>query len=108
MFASCARRQTRSALSLFGVNPLLRFADGALAAAALKRTPFVVVSELFMTETAQAASLLLPARAAFEKDGHDARHDRRRSACWPPRNEPPLGTLSDAEMLVALAAALER
>jgi NADH-quinone oxidoreductase subunit G len=92
-------------LSLFGVNPVLRFADGALARAALEGTPFVVVSELFMTETAERASLILPARGPFEKDGHvfdltgavqivNAGHAA------------PTGTLTDGEMLVALASEL--
>jgi NADH-quinone oxidoreductase subunit G len=92
-------------LSLFGVNPVLRYVDGELARAALEKTPFVVVSDLFLTATAERASLVLPARGPFEKDGHavdltgivhvvNAGH------------APPIGTLTDGEMLVALAAEL--
>jgi NADH-quinone oxidoreductase subunit G len=56
-------------LSIFGANPARNAADPAGAAAALKRVPFLVVSELFMTETASCATLVLPAKGAFEKYG---------------------------------------
>ena len=102
---AAARDGKLRVLSLFGVNPALRYEDAALAKAALEKTPFVVVSDLFSTETAQYASLLLPARGPFEKAGHvadvtGAVHAVRRG------HEPPAGTLSDGEMLVALAAEL--
>lgn len=57
------------ALALLGVNPVLHWPDRELALAALKKTPFVVVSELFLTETAEYATLVLPACSAFEKTG---------------------------------------
>jgi NADH-quinone oxidoreductase subunit G len=101
---AAGRDGTLHALALFGVNPVLRFADGALARAALERTPFVVVSELFMTETAQMASLILPARAQFEKDGHVTDMTGAVQDVWA-AHIPPEGTLSDGEMLVALADA---
>ncbi|HVA33884.1 MAG TPA: molybdopterin-dependent oxidoreductase, partial [Candidatus Baltobacteraceae bacterium] len=56
-------------LSLLGVNPVLHWPDRRLALDALKATPFVVVSELFMTATAELATLVLPACSAFEKTG---------------------------------------
>ncbi len=56
-------------LAIFGANPMLHYPDRALVRAALAATPFVVVSELFMTETAELANLILPACAAFEKSG---------------------------------------
>jgi NADH-quinone oxidoreductase subunit G len=92
-------------LSLFGVNPVLRFSDGALARAALEKAPFVVVSELFMTETAERASLVLPARGPFEKDGHviDLTGTVQRVSAG---HVAPIGTLTDGEMLVALGAEL--
>jgi NADH-quinone oxidoreductase subunit G len=57
------------ALALLGVNPVLHWPDRQLVVDALKATPFVVVSELFMTETAELATLVLPACSAFEKTG---------------------------------------
>jgi NADH-quinone oxidoreductase subunit G len=101
-----ARDGTLRALSLFGVNPMLHHPLGADAVrSALANVPFVVVSDLFLTQTARLAHLVLPARGAFEKSGHVvdltghildvvAGHDA------------PEGTLSDGEMLVALAAEL--
>jgi NADH-quinone oxidoreductase subunit G len=55
-------------LSLFGVNPV-RNAPVADLAAALSKVRFLAVSDLFMTETAQLASLVLPAKGALEKNG---------------------------------------
>ncbi len=93
-------------LTIFGANPMLRYADRALVEAALAAVPFIVVSELFMTETAEAAHLFLPACAAFEKSGTttDVAGDIL----------PVLGSVvapgeaqADGDMLVLLARALE-
>ncbi|MDQ2873132.1 MAG: molybdopterin-dependent oxidoreductase [Candidatus Eremiobacteraeota bacterium] len=94
-------------LSIFGANPALHYPDGPAIDEALDKTPFVVVSELFMTETAKAATLVLPAKAAYEKDGTttnmagdvlplNAAHELTS----------PEGARTDLEMLVALAQAL--
>jgi NADH-quinone oxidoreductase subunit G len=93
-------------LSVFGANPVLRFADGGLAREALVKTPFVVVSELFMTQTAELASLVLPAQGAFEKSGHTTSVS---GEVLPVHAglAPLAGTLSDGEMFVALAAEFE-
>jgi anaerobic selenocysteine-containing dehydrogenase len=64
-----ARDRRLAVLSIFGANPARNAADPAAVCAALDATPFVVVSELFMTETAQRATLVLPAAGAFEKSG---------------------------------------
>ncbi len=56
-------------LSLFGVNPARNALDPKAACEALEKIPFMVTSELFMTETAQRATLVLPAKGAFEKSG---------------------------------------
>ena len=58
-----------AALSILGANPARNGADPAAASRALRRVPFLVVSELFMTETAELATLVLPAKGAFEKYG---------------------------------------
>jgi NADH-quinone oxidoreductase subunit G len=64
-----ARSGELAVLSLFGVNPARNALDPAAAGEALGKLPFLVVSELFMTETADRATLVLPARGAFEKSG---------------------------------------
>ncbi|GAC1546146.1 MAG: NADH-quinone oxidoreductase subunit G [Vulcanimicrobiaceae bacterium] len=93
-------------LSLFGVNPMLHHPSGAAGVRdALERTPFVVASELFLTETARLAHLVLPARASFEKTGHlyDLAGDVLPIVAG---HAAPEGTLADGDMLVALAAEL--
>jgi NADH-quinone oxidoreductase subunit G len=64
-----ARDGKLGVLAIFGANPMLHYPDRALVEAALAATPFVVVSELFLTETAERANLILPACSAFEKSG---------------------------------------
>ncbi len=90
------------AISLFGVNPVRNGEDPALVRAALDQAAFVAVSELFMTETAERATLVLPARGAFEKSGTTVNV----AGDLLPVNrslDAPAGTLSDLEMLVGLA-----
>ncbi|HVS45964.1 MAG TPA: molybdopterin-dependent oxidoreductase [Verrucomicrobiae bacterium] len=89
-------------LYLAGVNPALNHPDGALIAAALEKTPFVVVSELFLTQTARVATLVLPAKGAFEKSGTTT----NLAGDVLPVNgslQAPDGVLSDLEVLVGLA-----
>ena len=64
-----ARGGLLAVLSIFGANPARNAADPDAVNRALDAVPFVVVSELFMTETAQRATLVLPAAGAFEKSG---------------------------------------
>jgi NADH-quinone oxidoreductase subunit G len=94
-----ARNGKLNVLSIFGVNPALYVPGAKEALAALD---FLAVSELFMTETAQLATLVLPAKGAFEKHGTML----NLAGDLLPVNaslNPPDGTLSDLEMLVALA-----
>lgn len=64
-----AANGTLRVLSLFGVNPVRNAPAGEQLAQIFERTPFLVVSDLFMTETANCAKLVLPAKGAFEKSG---------------------------------------
>lgn len=102
-----ARSGELRVLMIFGANPVLRHPRGAAAVReALERVPFLVVTDLFLTETAERAHLVLPAKAAFEKDGHaldltGAVHAVRTAQAAP------AGALSDGEIAVALAAHLE-
>jgi NADH-quinone oxidoreductase subunit G len=66
---TAARDGKLGCLAILGANPLLHHPDRALVEAALEAVPFLVVSELFLTETAQRATLILPACSAFEKSG---------------------------------------
>ncbi len=64
MFAA-AREQKLKALYCVGANPVARF---NLDPFALSET-FVVVQDMFLTETATLAEVVLPAACAYEKDG---------------------------------------
>ena len=68
MFAS-ADADEIATLAIFGANPVRNAPDGAAVARALAKIPFLVVSELFLTETASLAALVLPAKGALEKSG---------------------------------------
>ena len=91
-----------TALSLFGVNPVRNAFDGPRIRESLQTTTFVMVSELFMTETARLADLVLPAKGAFEKSGTTI----NLVGDILPVNaslQAPVGPLSDLEMLIGLA-----
>lgn len=104
---AAARAGKLRVLSLLGVNPMLHHPLGASAVRdAIERTGFVVCTELFFTETAKLAHLVLPARAAFEKSGHvyDLAGDVLAVHAG---HVAPEGTLADGDMFVALAAELD-
>jgi NADH-quinone oxidoreductase subunit G len=94
-----ARNGKLKVLSIFGVNPALYVPD---AVESLGSLDFLAVSELFMTETARLATLVLPAKGAFEKHGTML----NLAGDLLPVNAsltPPDGALSDLEMLVGLS-----
>ncbi|MBV8364160.1 MAG: molybdopterin-dependent oxidoreductase [Candidatus Eremiobacteraeota bacterium] len=93
-------------LSILGANPALHFPNGLAIREALERTPFVVVSELFMTETAKAANLVLPVAAAFEKTGTTTNVTGDLLPVNAARLAPS-GTYSDLEIIAGLAQALD-
>ncbi len=100
-----ARDGKLRSLAIFGANPMLRFPDRALVESAFARIPFLIVAELFMTQTAERANVILPARGPFEKTGTTTNVtgeilDVRAGL------HAPDGTLADGEMLVVLAEAL--
>jgi formate dehydrogenase alpha subunit len=65
------------ALYLAGVNPLATFPGGERVGEALKKVEFLVVQELFMTETAMLADVVLPAGTLAEKNGTLTSVERR-------------------------------
>jgi len=64
-----ARDGKLAVLAILGANPMLRHPDRTLVDAALRAAPFVVVTDLFLTETAELADLVIPVCSAFEKSG---------------------------------------
>jgi len=64
-------------LFVAGENPIVSYPDKSKVTAALEAVEFLVVSELFMTETAAMADVVLPACSFAEKDGTFTSTDRR-------------------------------
>jgi predicted molibdopterin-dependent oxidoreductase YjgC len=56
-------------LYIMGSDPVVRYHDPAKARKAVVQAEFVVVQELFLTETAKLADVVLPATSFAEKDG---------------------------------------
>ena len=54
---------------LAGADPVTDFDDREQAARGLDDAPFVVALDLFLTESARRADVVLPAAAAYEREG---------------------------------------
>jgi len=76
------------ALYIVGENPALTDPDVHHTVKALKNLDFVVVQDIFLTETAELADVVLPAACFAEKEGTFTNTDRRlqrvRKAVLPP------------------------
>ncbi|MFA4915848.1 MAG: molybdopterin-dependent oxidoreductase [Syntrophales bacterium] len=57
------------ALYMVGENPLISFPDRIWLERALSRIPFLVVQDLYLTETSKLAHVILPAASFAEKEG---------------------------------------
>ena len=68
---------TIRAMYVLGENLVWSAPDASATAEALKRLDFLVVQELFMTETAELADVVLPAASYAEKDGTFTSTERR-------------------------------
>ena len=66
-----------NALYLVGENPFLSEANANHAVEAMKRADFLVVEDIFLTETAELAHVVLPAASFAEKDGTFTNTERR-------------------------------
>jgi predicted molibdopterin-dependent oxidoreductase YjgC len=78
---------------VIGENPAMSDPDASHVRAALEQLDFLVVQDLFMTETAQLADVVLPAASFAEKDGTFTNTERRvqrvRRAVDPPSEARP-------------------
>jgi formate dehydrogenase major subunit len=76
------------AMYIIGENPLVSDADLNHAEKSLKRLEFLVVQDIFLTETARLADVVLPSACFAEKDGTFSNTERRvqrvRKAVEPP------------------------
>ncbi|WP_299797418.1 formate dehydrogenase subunit alpha [uncultured Shewanella sp.] len=66
-----------NALYVMGENPVLSDPDQAHVLEALKAVEFMVVQDIFLTETAELADVVLPALTFAEKTGHFTNTERR-------------------------------
>ncbi|WP_259370973.1 formate dehydrogenase subunit alpha [Streptomyces sp. SCUT-3] len=104
MFAA-AREGRLRALWVVGEDVCATDPDSSRVAEALDACPLVVCSELFLSETARRADVVLPAAAWPEKDGTFVNFDRRFQRVRPAVAAPP-GVRSDFDAVHAVAAAL--
>lgn len=65
------------AIYLIGENPVLSDADATHVQEAIKKLGFLVVQDIFLTETARLADVVLPATSFAEKDGTFTNTERR-------------------------------
>jgi formate dehydrogenase alpha subunit len=93
------------AMYIMGENPVLSDADAGHVVHALEKLDFLVVQDIFLTETAQLADVVLPAASFAEKDGTFTNTERRvqrvRKAV-----EPPGDAKADWEIVCLVAAAM--
>lgn len=87
-FMDKAAHGEMKALYIIGENPMLSDPDQEHVRHALEHLEFIVVQDIFMTETAQMADVVLPATCFTEKDGVFVNTERRvqrvRKAVNPP------------------------
>jgi len=72
-----AREGSVKAMYIMGENPALSDPDISHVREALSALDFLVVQDIFMSETAQQASVILPAASFTEKEGTFTATDRR-------------------------------
>ncbi len=72
-----AKNKTVRGLYIFGENPVVSDPDTHHLTEALKALDFLVVQDLFLTETAQLADVVLPGASFAEKEGTFTNTERR-------------------------------
>ncbi|GAA1388090.1 formate dehydrogenase subunit alpha [Catellatospora chokoriensis] len=93
------------ALYVFGENIAQTDPDSGHVRAALDACEFVICQEIFLTDTAQAADVVLPGASFLEKDGTFVNFDRRFQRVRPALRPPGLAR-TDFEIINAVAVAL--
>jgi predicted molibdopterin-dependent oxidoreductase YjgC len=95
-------RGAMKAMYLIGENPVVSHANSAHAVHCLEKTPFLVVQDIFLTETARLADVVLPAACFAEKNGTFSNTERRVQRVRKAVN-PPQGARDDAQIVCRLA-----
>lgn len=94
-------------LYISGENSIRSHNDSRSVAEAFEKLDFLVVQDLFLTETAEYADVVLPAASSFEKSGTFTNTERRVQPVRP-LFPPPGEAKPDWEVYAALAARLGR
>lgn len=101
-----ASRGEMDALYVIGEDIVSDFPDGRFAEEALRRVKFLIVQDMFLTETAKMASVVLPGASFVEKDGtvtnQEGRVQRLRKFLAPQGD-----AKADWEIIAAIGAAIE-
>lgn len=101
MFPAALEKKIR-ALLIMGENPMLSDANTSHVKKALESLDLLIVQDIFLTETARLADVVLPAASFAEKDGTFTNTERRvqrvRKAL-----DPPGLAMADWEIVCALA-----
>jgi NADH-quinone oxidoreductase chain G len=74
---NAAAEGSLKALYVMGENPAFNLPDSNMVESALKKLDFLVVQDIFLTETAKAADVVLPSLSWAEKDGSFTNMERR-------------------------------
>lgn len=72
-----SKKGTVKAMYVMGENPVFNLPDSKAVEAALKNLEFLVVQDIFLTETAKMADVVLPSLSWAEKDGTFTNLERR-------------------------------
>lgn len=87
---------------IMGENPVVSEPNSSHAVEGLKKLEFLVVQDIFLTETAELADVVLPAAAWAEKEGSFTSGERR--VQWSFKAlEPPGEARPDLQILIAVA-----
>ncbi len=94
------------AMYAMGENPMLSDPNLTHVEEGLRSLDFLVVQDIFLSETAQLAHVVLPAAASLEKDGTFTNTERR-VQLFHPVLDAPGGALPDWQIVTALAEKLD-
>jgi len=90
---------------IMGENPMLSDPDLHHVEKGLKNAEFIVVQDIFLTETAQLADVVLPAACFAEKDGTQTSTERRVQK-WRKAQDPPGEAKPDWQIICELGKAM--
>ncbi|MCK9579136.1 MAG: formate dehydrogenase subunit alpha [Methanoregula sp.] len=90
------------AVYIMGENPMLSDPDLHHVEKGLKNAEFIVVQDIFLTETAQLADVVLPATCYAEKDGTQTSTERRVQK-WRKAQDPPGEARVDWQIICDIA-----